>query len=216
MLLLCCAGICLVVLNNACTPRPLASTVRVFDAAFVRLSPLEVAALPLAARFDSPMGGEHGALTYNARPFRTERHLGDDLNGVGGWNSDFGDPVYAAGAGRVVYCGVPSEGWGNMLIIAHRVPDDSAPGGYRVFQTVYAHMDRVLVKLGDRVKRSQQIATVGTAGGKYYAHLHFEVRESQSIYPGAGYSDAALDRVSPQGFLDEHMGGATDEIAKGL
>jgi hypothetical protein len=190
----------------ACAPRPAVTSSRPFDAAFIRLSPLEVAALPLAVRFDPPLGSEDGALTYNAQPFRTTRHLGDDLNGIGGWNSDFGDPVYAAGAGKVVYSGVPSEGWGKMLIIAHRVPKHAASNEYRLFQTVYAHMDRVLVKEGDLVKRAQSIATVGSAAGKYFAHLHFELRESGSVYPGAGYSDAALDRVSPESFIREHRG----------
>ena len=92
-----------------------------FDPAFDRLSPVEVARLPLATRFDTPMGSEHGALTYNAQPFRINRHLGDDLNGIGGLNSDLGDAVYASGFGRVVYVGVPGPGWGKMVILSHRV-----------------------------------------------------------------------------------------------
>jgi hypothetical protein len=68
------------------SPPPPPATPRPFDAAFVCLSPLEVATLPLAARFDPPLGGENGALTYDAQPFLTTRHLGDDLNGIGGWN----------------------------------------------------------------------------------------------------------------------------------
>ena len=83
-----------------------------FDPALLRLSAAETAALPLAARFDHPLGSEHGALTYNARPFRMARHLGDDLNGIGGGNSDLGDPVHAIAAGRVVYAGEPGPGWG--------------------------------------------------------------------------------------------------------
>ena len=81
--------------TSAAKPRPL-------DPAFIRLTPLEVSTLPMATRFDMPMGSEHGAFTYNARSFRIQRHLGDDLNGIGGGNSDLGDPVYAAAAGRVV------------------------------------------------------------------------------------------------------------------
>ena len=105
--------------GSARSPTPL-------DPAFVRLTPLEMATLPLATRFDMPMGSEHGALTYNARAFRVERHLGDDLNGIGGGNSDLGDAVYAAGAGRVVYAGSPGPGWGKMILIAHRLPDSGA------------------------------------------------------------------------------------------
>lgn len=185
---------------------------RPFDAAFVRLSAVEVAALPTAVRFDAPMGAERGALTYNAQPFRTTRHLGDDLNGIGGWNSDLGDPVYASGTGRVIYCGVPSEGWGNMVILGHRVPEAPALGTFRVIETVYAHMDTVGVKLGDTVRRGQQIGSVGTANGHYLAHLHFEIRESRSVYPGAGYSDAPLDRVSPETFLRAHQPPEADRL----
>lgn len=181
-----------------------------FDAAFVRLSALEIAALPLATRFESPVGSEHGALTYDAQPFRTTRHLGSDLNGVGGWNSDFGDPVFASGAGKVIYSGVPGEGWGNMIILGHRVPDAAAPHGWRVYQTVCAHMEKILVKHGDLLKRGQQIGTVGTADGHYLAHLHFEVRQSTSVYPGLGYADGPLDRVAPDIFLREHSGLAED------
>lgn len=188
---------CSITGGTEATPRP-------FDAAFVRLSASEVAALPLATHFSAPMGAENGALTYNAQPFRIRRHLGDDLNGIGGWNSDLGDPVCASGAGRVVYAGVPSEGWGNMVVLAHRVPDAASPRGWRVYQTVYAHLETVLVRHGETVPRGRRLGTVGTAGGRYLAHLHFEVRESLSVYPGPGYSDAPLDRVSPESFLIEH------------
>jgi hypothetical protein len=175
-----------------------------FDAAFVRLSSAEVAALPLAVHFVTPMGAENGALTYNARPFRSSRHLGDDLNGIGGWNSDLGDSVYASGDGKVVYTGVPSDGWGKMIMLAHRVPDPEAPQNSRVYLTVYAHLQTVQVKYGDVVACGSRIATVGTAEGKYLAHLHFEVRESRSLYPGLGYADGPLDRVSPEQFLKQH------------
>ncbi len=173
-----------------------------FDAAFVRLTPEEVATLPLASRFQMPMGGEEGALVYNAQPFRITRHLGDDLNGVGGWNSDLGDPVFAAGAGRVIYSGVPGPGWGNLIMLAHRVPEAEGP---QVYQTVYAHLGERLVRHGDTVKRGQKIGSVGTADGRYLAHLHFEIRRSRSVYPGLGYAEGPLDRVSPDAFVRAHQ-----------
>ena len=181
------------------TPKPL-------DPAFLRLSPMEVAMLPLAVRFDPPMGSEHGALTYNAQPFRVTRHLGDDLNGIGGQNSDFGDPVYAAGAGKVVYAGVPGEGWGKMIILAHRLPESMDGSQATVVQTVYAHLEESWVRTDQLVQRGEQIGTVGTADGQYLAHLHFEVRQGPYVNPGVGYADSALNRVSPEKFLADHRG----------
>lgn len=174
-----------------------------FDPAFLRLSPAEIGRLPLAVRFDAPMGSEHGALTYNAQPFRVSRHLGDDLNGIGGLNSDLGDAVFAAGLGRVIYAGEPGTGWGRMIILGHRVPGN---GKARVIQTVYAHLDQILVRHGQAVQRGERIGTVGTAGGQYLAHLHFEVREGPFVNPGVGYADAPLNRLSPEAFLREHRG----------
>jgi len=178
-----------------------------FDPAFQRMSPVDVVRLPLAARFDAPMGSEHGALTYNAQPFRINRHLGDDLNGIGGLNSDLGDAVYASGFGRVVYAGVPGPGWGKMIILAHRVREADKT---RVIQTVYAHLDQIFVKPDQVVQRGKKIGTVGTADGQYLAHLHFEVREGPYVNPGVGYADAPLNRLSPERFLAEHRGAPVD------
>lgn len=186
------------------------------DAAFIRLSPKEVTELPETVRFDAPMGTESGAFTYNAQRFRVNRHLGDDLNGIGGWNSDLGDPVYASGAGKVLFAGWVSAGWGNMVILGHRVPDATAPMGYRVYQTIYAHLDEILTKYGDVLPRGKQLGTVGTANGKYLAHLHFEVRESLSVYPGIGYADAPLDRVPPEAFLKRYRGKSGEVLVPGV
>lgn len=182
----------------------MAGTSGPFDPAFARLAPMEVATLPLATRFDLPMGSPHGALTYNAQPFRIRRHLGDDLNGIGGENSDLGDPVYSAGAGRVVYSGSPGPGWGKMVIVAHRLPvgDELGP----VVQSMYAHLDSIHVQAGRNVLRGQQIGAVGTADGAYLAHLHFEVRRGPYVNPGQGYADAPLNRVSPETFIQAHQG----------
>ena len=180
-----------------------------FDPAFHRLTPEEVVTLPLAVRFDMPMGSHHGALTYNARPFRISRHLGDDLNGIGGENSDLGDPVFAAGMGRVVYTGMPGAGWGKMIIVAHRLPADDEAGP--VVQTMYAHLDQILVKPGQVVQRGEKIGTVGTGEGAYLAHLHFEVRQGPYINPAEGYADTPLNRLSPEAFIQSHRGaGAAD------
>jgi|UniRef100_UPI0037838011 hypothetical protein len=183
--------------DSAVKPKPL-------DPAFVRLTPRETATLPLATRFDMPLGSERGTFTYNARAFRIERHLGDDLNGIGGENSDLGDPVYAAGAGRVVYAGNPGPGWGKMILIAHRLPEGDELGP--VVQTMYAHLESMKVRTGQVVQRGDPIGTLGTGDGAYLAHLHFEVRAGPYVNPGQGYADTVLNRVSPETFIRARHG----------
>lgn len=186
-------------------------TAKPLDVAFQRLTPKEIVMLPEATRFDHPLGSEHGALTYDAQPFRVTRHLGDDLNGIGGQNSDLGDPVYAAGAGRVVLAEDVGGGWGKMIILAHRLPAEEGQVVAKVMQTVYAHLNDMKVRLGETVRRGDEIGSVGTADGKYLAHLHFEVREGPYPGPGVGYADVPMNRVSPTRFLFENRG-APDEL----
>src|SRR6476646_10828991 len=144
------------------------------DPAFQVPSPFELASLPVATRFDFPLGSEHGALTYNAQRFTENHHLGDDLNGIGGENSDLGDPIYAVANGRVLLARDGGPGWGNVIIVLHAYEEN---GERKYVQSYYGHVQDMLVRPGETVKRGQQIATVGTANGRYFAQLHFEMRE---------------------------------------
>ena len=76
-----------------------------------------------------------------------------------------GTPVYAAGPGEVLYAGW-LRGYGQIVIIDHG----------RDLSSVYAHLSRLAVGEGDRVKKGQNIGAVGTTGTTTGAHLHFEVR----------------------------------------
>jgi hypothetical protein len=180
------------------------------DFRFHQFSPWQSLSHPIAKRIDEPMGSENGALVYNAQPFwemnntRGGRHLGDDLNGIGGMDTDLGDPVFAAADGLVVYSGSPSEGWGPVLILSHRLADG------RFFQSMYAHLHRIDVAVGSLVGRGQQIGTVGSAAGLYPAHLHYEIRLGHGAEIGAGYGDHALDRVDPSAFRQPLAGAPND------
>lgn len=162
----------------------------------------EMAEVPLATRFDSPMGH----LTYNAQGFwemnekRGGHHAGDDLNGIGGMNTDLGDPIYAVADGLVMYAGEPSSGWGKIVMIAHRTLDG------RLLQTMYAHLDRMDVSLGALVSRGQLIGTNGTANDNYPAHLHFEIRESDHVDIRGGYHANKLNLIDPELTLAELRG----------
>lgn len=183
------------------------------DFRVISLPAWQSARLPVATRFDFPLGTEHGGLTYNAQPFgamnesRGGPHLGDDLNGIGGKDSDLGDPVFACADGLVLFTGDPSPGWGNVVIIGHRTTDG------RLLQSMYAHLDRILVTRDRLVARGERIGTVGTAHGNYLAHLHFELRESRGVDIGAGYGNQPLNRLNPAATLPDLRQAAADDLA---
>src|ERR1700720_784347 len=93
------------------------------DPAFRIPSPLELASIPTATHFDYPLGNENGAMAYNAQHFTENHHLGDDLNGIGGENSDLGDPIFAIADGRALLTRDGGPGWGNVIILLHAYID---------------------------------------------------------------------------------------------
>lgn len=183
------------------------------DHRFLFLSPWQTASIPRALRFDLPMGTEHGALVYNAQLFwdmnekRGGHHTGDDLNGIGGMDTDFGDPVYATADGLVIYTGIPSPGWGKVLIIAHKATDG------RTLHSMYAHLNTIDVTRGSIVARGTIVATVGTANGHYPAHLHFEMHASDGIDIGGGYASAQLTHLNPSGTVIALRNTAADDLS---
>lgn len=173
--------------------------VQKFDPRMQLYGAFEKAGIPPAPRFDAPMGTETGGLIYNAQPFwemnqqRGGHHTGDDLNGIGGENTDLNDPVYSVANGLVVYAGEPSSGWGNVVIIAHRVGDGE------VIHSMYAHLHEIAAWSGKVVARGDLIGRVGTGNGNYLAHLHFEVFRGDGVSLKNGYSMIPYDRIDPEG-----------------
>lgn len=91
-------------------------------------------------------------------------HMGIDLA------APEGTPVLAPADGVVVLTGAEGSlgryfGYGNHVVVAH--------GGQ--VDTIYGHLDQVLVKAGDSVLRGQQIGLEGSTGYSTGPHLHFEV-----------------------------------------
>lgn len=76
-----------------------------------------------------------------------------------------GDPVLAAGPGRVVYAGQGLRGYGRLIIIKHN----------NTYLSAYAHNSSLLVKEGQTVTRGQKIAEAGNTDTDV-PKLHFEIR----------------------------------------
>lgn len=136
--------------------------------------------LPLCDGFDFPVGPPDGKGYYMSRGFWPHGHLGDDWNGVGGGNSDLGDPVYSVAAGVVTLAGNMRKGWGNTVIIRHAYRD-RASGRIVFIDSFYTHLNAIETKLGTILKKGQRIGTIGTNSGMYTAHLHLEIRKNINI-----------------------------------
>jgi len=132
--------------------------------------------VPLADGFDYPVGKPNAEGYYKSRGLRlnTPRHMGEDWNGNGGGNSDLGDPVYTVGHGLVTYASDARGRWGKVVIVRHAFREPKS-GKVLCCQTLYGHLDRIDVRLGQLVKRGDQIGTIGTNRGMFPAHLHAEL-----------------------------------------
>lgn len=85
-----------------------------------------------------------------------------------------GTGVYASGDGQVVKVESNYWGYGNVITIDH---------GYG-YKTRYAHLKKMEVKKGQKVKRGQLIGTVGSTGKATGPHLHYEVlKNDEAVNP---------------------------------
>jgi len=92
--------------------------------------------------------------------YKTPRmHAGLDFT------AETGTPVYATGDGVVEIAGSQGDGYGNKVVINH---------GYG-YETLYGHNSKILVHAGEKVKRGQTIALVGSTGKSTGPHCHYEV-----------------------------------------
>jgi len=82
--------------------------------------------------------------------------------------SSLNTPIMAAASGQVIVAkeGGWNGGYGSYVVIQH-------PNG---MQTLYGHMNQVLVAVGQNVTQGQEIGKMGRTGEATGVHLHFEVR----------------------------------------
>ncbi len=90
---------------------------------------------------------------------RKRMHEGLDVGAT------YGTPVYAPADGLITFAG-RKAGFGNFVQIDH---------GYGI-ETIYAHNQKIDVKLGQKIKRGELLSRVGSTGNSTGPHLHYEVR----------------------------------------
>lgn len=101
---------------------------------------------------------------YRSDPFNSasaEFHPGIDFKG------NRGDEAKCTATGRVVFAG-RYGGYGNCVRIEHA----------NNFETLYGHLSRITVKVGQEVTVGQKIGEVGSTGHSTGNHLHYEVRKN--------------------------------------
>jgi len=160
----------------------------------------------LADGFDFPVGKPDAAGYYKSRGLRLRapRHFGEDWNGRGGGDTDLGDPVYSIADGVVTFAHDVRGGWGNVVIVRHayRDPDD---GKVKFVDALHGHLQRIMTRVGDTVKRGQQIGTIGNNRGMYSAHLHFEIRHNIHIGMHRNVAPPTLEHwADPTQFINKH------------
>ncbi|GAB1308440.1 M23 family metallopeptidase [Urechidicola sp. KH5] len=92
-----------------------------------------------------------------------KRHYGMDFT------APRGTPVFATGPGRITRADSRASGFGKHIRIDHGF-------GY---ETLYAHLSKYNVRVGQRVKRGDLIGFVGNTGRSQAPHLHYEVRKNK-------------------------------------
>jgi lipoprotein NlpD len=92
-------------------------------------------------------------------PF-SESNKGIDIAGK------MGEPIYAVGAGKVLYAGSGIRGYGNLVIVKHN----------NNLLSAYAHNKTIFVKEDQTVEKGQKIAEMGNSDSTT-VKLHFEIRQ---------------------------------------
>ncbi|MCY3791354.1 MAG: M23 family metallopeptidase, partial [Gemmatimonadetes bacterium] len=140
-----------------------------------RFQETSVQYLPTISPVREQMTWRSSSFGWRIDPFTGRRafHSGVDFAGR------TGTPIYATADGFVSYA-ARDKYLGKTVVLDHRkkeLDEQGQPyarqGGY---QTEYGHLDKILVELGQEVKRGEKIGTMGNTGRSTGPHLHYAVR----------------------------------------
>ena len=173
----------------------------IFGSVLVAQPTIDQVRTPLADAFDQPVGKPDAAGYYICRGFLSY-HPGEDWDGIGGGNTDLGDPVYSIGNGYVTFARDAHMGWGNVVLVRHVFLEN---GQLQIIDSMYAHLDQILVREGQQIPRGLQVGTIGTNHGMYVAHLHFEIRKNLHIgINRSAYPRDFVNYYRPGAFIAQH------------
>jgi len=85
-------------------------------------------------------------------------------------DSKLNQNVMASSDGKVIYSGNEIPGYGNLVLIKHSSN----------WITAYAHLNKVFIEKGEKVKKGEKIGLVGTTGNVSKPQLHFEIRKGKN------------------------------------
>ena len=146
------------------------------EASAVRQPQVAMFMAPVAGRITSGFGMRRHPILGFAR-----LHAGMDFGAA------WGTPIHAVNDGAVSFAGY-SGGHGNMVRLDHG-------GG---IGTGYAHMSRIAVSPGERVRKGQVIGYVGSTGLSTGPHLHYELyHNGRPVNPAAGVGYVMQSVASP-------------------
>jgi peptidoglycan hydrolase-like protein with peptidoglycan-binding domain len=139
-----------------------------------------------------PIGDGFGA------PRSGYRHQGIDFT------VPYGTRVGAAGVGTTIYAGYNNGGFGNLVVVQHRLG----------FTTWYAHLASITSWVGEQVEGGTRLGYVGSTGRSTGPHLHFEVRRYDTpIDPAPLFVESVALRLAlpSRGRTPEECGGTRAE-----
>lgn len=127
----------------------------------------------------SPVSAAFNSSSYGWRidPFNGEKAFHEGLD----FPAATGTPINAAAGGIVSFAGQTAD-YGKLVKIDH------GSG----LETRYAHSSKVLVKVGDRVEKGQEIAEIGNSGRSTGPHLHYEIRLNGNALDPRQYLKASI------------------------
>jgi murein DD-endopeptidase MepM/ murein hydrolase activator NlpD len=138
-----------------------------FYAKYLRKIAYNIAYIPLGMPYNGKITSTFG---HRENPFggeNVEVHKGLDIA------APYGSPVKAMAKGFVEFAGVRG-GFGNCIMLKHG----------NGFETLYGHLSKILVKVGQQINIGEQIGKVGSTGRSTGPHLHYEIhRYGEKINP---------------------------------